>query len=215
MRKVVAFVAVSSFVSSSAFATDPLLLTAPCGTSADLIAQGVVRPLPKDAHSLALEFVAAGLRITDAWEVRWPEKCQVSIQRVSHGWGVIDQNVAIQPSAGRLVTSDPKTVTPALLEPAHPFIPNTEFSSSYALLIDNWRVGLWQEPTGRSIIAAYRPGETAAPRQIILSAKPVIGISYLASPDSSGGAYFLWQKVSAGNYRVITVQWNEEAVRSR
>ena len=214
MRKVIAFVAMSAFLSSSACGADPLSPTVPCTTSADLIAQGVVRPLVKDAHSLALEFATGGLRIADAWEVRWPEKCQVSIQRVSHGWGVTDQNVAIQPSGGRLVTSDPKTVTPAPAEPTHPFIPKTEFISSYALLIDNWRAGIWQEPTGRSIIAAYRPKATATPRQIILSAKPIIGISYLASPDSPGGAYFLWQRMSVGNYRVITVQWNEEALHS-
>lgn len=195
----------------SAVAANASSQPVPC-TSQQIVASGKVSELKPDSSALALELQATGLRITDADEVSW-STCPVRLQsRVYGGWGITDTGIPVIPTEQHLITRDDAIPAPEA-EPSHPTVPNATFISSTGLPIGDQRAGLWSRSDGSVLIARYHPGQAEQPTPILVSKAPVLGLSYLGAPDSPGGAFQLWQRLTNDRYRYVHIAWSEEGVR--
>lgn len=183
-----------------------------CKSSGDPIVRGKVKSLSHAPLTLSLKLVADNLRVTDASEIDWSQGCGVVIQRVSYGWGITGQNVEVKVIEGRIITKSSHGEAPLPVGVPPSFGAGAEFVNSDSVLSGGWRAGLWHEPDGHSVVALYRPGEVSAPRPIFYSEKPLIGLSYLPSPDALGGSFTLWQKIGNSRYRMIALYWSEEII---
>jgi hypothetical protein len=183
-----------------------------CRTPEQVVAEAKVAEVGPNASALGLTFLATGLSIASAADVSW-QGCMVHVQprqygpflATENGVGFIPGDKRIFIREGPLPGSEPET--------DHPEIPGGRFVSSTLLGIGDQRAGLWIQANGQSLIARYRPGKPESLDSLMSSSLPVMGVFYLGAPDSPGGNFQFWQRVSANTYRFVIVGWTEQGTR--
>ncbi|WP_146806719.1 hypothetical protein [Acetobacter cibinongensis] len=190
----------------------PVYAASRCATVESVMATGRVQAVSPDATALGLTVTDTGLRIAAAYGLVWPQQCSVVVQHVAYGWGITDHSIAVMVTAGRLFARKMKISPPLPEEGTPPRLPDAVFSGSASVVSGRWRAGVWRYADGHSVVAVYRPKSTDSPRQILQSAVPILGLSYLPAPDTRGGAYTVWQKLSDKSYRVIMMNWTEDGL---
>ena len=98
-------------------------------------------------------------------------------------------------------------------EPAHPTVLGGHFIVSTSAFVDKWRLGVWRLKGGRYVISAFVPDAPDAPRPVLQTTLPVIGIYYLGAPDARGGVMTILQRVARHHYRWAYVSWGEKGLR--
>lgn len=162
--------------------------------------------------AMGLKPLTEGLEPLSSIDVDWPVRsCSVSF---------IGGSINGFLSDGRVVRLDGDTTVSVVTmtekvpaPPIGPMVKNARFIASTSISVENWQVGVWRFPNGRSIIAAYKPGDATPQFSILESTDPVIGISYLGAPDTFGGNLTVLQSVGHNSYRRSSVSWSENAVR--
>lgn len=198
-----------------AFIASLAVVAAPCGTTAEILSDAKVsawrEATTATAADLGLVQDAPGLAVRRYLSVEW-ERCDVALRPYLVGGGaILPSGERIDPIGGRLqlwaraVTREP--------EPGHPRLGGMRFASSTGLSIGTLRAGVWHRGDGGSELWLFDPEAKKAPQRLLRSARTLVGVSYLPSPDAAGGSFTLWQQRAPGRYRVIGISWTEEGAR--